>query len=193
MKNHPTIELAIDSNRGIYCAQGFAEYYMSDLRQWKHCEGLKQARDDVLKGPDFEFYDDQWCFILDNAKTHEKHGGYSVYQDGDIWLVNYDKLGNEDTMPDAVSEAYALSLETDSEALANALSNLYHGRSDIPFTEACKRYSEALDQACDKVYDHLPDYIMTDFGFEETPKNDLWDMVLQSNDKLKQLAPYLHQ
>ena len=77
-------ELFLDSNRGVYIPQHFAEAI--DVKDWT---GIKTEDLDVLRaGPDTEFYWDVWNSVLDHAETL---GGKVLHQDGDLWLVARDK------------------------------------------------------------------------------------------------------
>ena len=76
--------LFLDSNRGIYIPQHFAE--MIDPQDWT---GIDVEDLEVLKtGPDHESYWDAWQSVLDHAETKD---GCVLHQDGDLWLVARDK------------------------------------------------------------------------------------------------------
>ena len=76
--------LFLDSNRGVYIPQHFAEAI--DVKDWT---GIKAEDLDVLRaGPDAEFYWEAWQDVLDHAETLD---GRVLHQDGDLWLVARDK------------------------------------------------------------------------------------------------------
>ena len=76
--------LLLDSSRGVYIPQHFAESI--DVEGWT---GIKAEDLDVLRaGPDAEFYWDAWQSLLDYAETKD---GRVLHQDGDLWLVARDK------------------------------------------------------------------------------------------------------
>lgn len=76
--------LFLDSNRGIYIPQHFAE--LIDPQDWI---GLDSEDLEILKsGPDSESYWDAWQSVLDLAETKD---GQVLHQDGDLWLVAKDK------------------------------------------------------------------------------------------------------
>ena len=76
--------LFLDSNRGVYIPQHFAEAI--DVKDWT---GIKAEDLDVLRaGPDHESYWDVWQDVLDHAETLD---GRVLHQDGDLWLVARDK------------------------------------------------------------------------------------------------------
>ena len=77
-------ELFLDSNRGVYIPQHFAEAI--DVKDWT---GIKAEDLDVLRaGPDAELYWDAWQSVLDYAGTLD---GKVLHQGGDLWLVARDK------------------------------------------------------------------------------------------------------
>lgn len=77
-------ECFLDSARGVYIPQNFAESI--DVKDWK---GIAAQDLDVLRaGPDHEFYWDVWMDVLDNAETLD---GLVLMQDGDLWLIARDK------------------------------------------------------------------------------------------------------
>lgn len=77
-------ELFLDSNRGVYIPQHFAE--LIDVQDWT---GIDAEDLDVLRaGPDAEEYWDAWTSVLDNAETRD---GRVLHQDGDLWLVARDR------------------------------------------------------------------------------------------------------
>jgi hypothetical protein len=82
------MRLLLDSNRGRYLAQGFAESYIED--QWTGVSD--EDRDILLAGPDndnYEAYDDAWATVLDNARWTDPATGeqWYLHQDGDCWIV----------------------------------------------------------------------------------------------------------
>lgn len=77
-------ECFLDSARGVYIPQNFAEAI--DVKDWT---GIKaDALEVLLAGPDQESYWDAWTDVLDNAETLD---GRVLYQDGDLWLIARDK------------------------------------------------------------------------------------------------------
>ena len=77
-------ECFLDSARGIYIPQNFAE--LINPQDWT---GIDPEDLDVLRsGPDHEFYWDAWTSVLDYAETKD---GRVLWQDGDLWLVARDR------------------------------------------------------------------------------------------------------
>lgn len=84
MKHVLYTELFIDSSRGVYIPQSFAEEI--NPKDWT---GIDAEDLDVLRsGPDHESYWDAWQSVLDYAETKD---GRVLHQDGDLWLVARDR------------------------------------------------------------------------------------------------------
>lgn len=76
-------ECFLDSARGVYIPQNFAEAI--DVKDWT---GIKvEDLEALLAGPDNESYWNAWTDVLDNAETLD---GRALYQDGDLWLIRAD-------------------------------------------------------------------------------------------------------
>jgi len=78
--------LFADESRGIYIPQ----YFVNSFDNYKN-DLLNVERDDlncVANGPDDEYYWEAWQAILDNAQILDHDGNqYTMYQDGDLWLI----------------------------------------------------------------------------------------------------------
>lgn len=86
------IELLLDSGRGVYIPQNFAQDclgYPSDSENgWEFSEDAALV---LLKGPDDnEEYWEAWESMLDRAVFKLEGGTWRLYQDGDLWAVNWD-------------------------------------------------------------------------------------------------------
>lgn len=86
------IELLLDSGRGVYIPQNFAQDclgYPSDSENgWEFSEDAALV---LLKGPDDnEEYWEAWESMLDRAIFKLEGGTWRLYQDGDLWAVNWD-------------------------------------------------------------------------------------------------------
>lgn len=81
--------LLIDGAAGVYVPQEFATSWERDL--WLgDTIGGQGCLDEVLKGPDAEFYWESWEYILANASHTDKKGTkWHLEQDGDLWAVHY--------------------------------------------------------------------------------------------------------
>jgi hypothetical protein len=79
------------SSRGVYIPQFFAESIKREC-----VSGLESDPDamaDIIAGPyGCHQYWEAWDYILDNAVVTDPSTGqrYSLYQDGDLWLVPID-------------------------------------------------------------------------------------------------------
>jgi hypothetical protein len=79
-------ELFLDSNRGIYIPRDFAECVRHEL-----VDNMSAEDWDILQaGPDHECYWETWADTLDHAIIDDGCRKYSLYQDGDLWLVPLD-------------------------------------------------------------------------------------------------------
>lgn len=84
------MECIINGNRGIYLPQAFISSYRNNIKQGT----IDQDDIDILEdGPEDEYYWDVWEDILDNAivlidgKEYSLYQKYSLYQDGDLFIV----------------------------------------------------------------------------------------------------------
>ena len=75
--------LVVDECRGIYAPQSFVERFGDELT------GIEpDTLEALLAGPDHEFYWECWDECIAYARIADKSGKvYSVWQDGDVWLV----------------------------------------------------------------------------------------------------------
>lgn len=178
-----TIVLAVDDHHGIYAPQTFAEFYLDgQLDKW---HGVN-AEDLVilLAGPDNEVYWDTWDSVESYA---EREDGYSIHQDGDIWLIKRDQIGDTEDLADAAGYAYNLVRQNAAGSIAAALGSLYgtYGHTQS-FEEACDAIRDVIDSACEEAV--IPEYIWGDCGLENVDF-DLRSAVL---DKFHpELRPYI--
>jgi hypothetical protein len=90
------VNLLLTDARGVYIPQHFCELYVNDARgQWT---GIGDwPRGECLAGPDTDGYWDAWDDILTHAKYTSTNGKvYTLYQDGDLWLLCYDDMSVEE-------------------------------------------------------------------------------------------------
>ena len=84
----------IDSARGQYIPRDFAQIINRDF--------LKNINFDLLdnlakeNSNESEFYWDDWCTILDNAKIVFYGVEYTLHHDGDLWLINFDAMTKQE-------------------------------------------------------------------------------------------------
>ena len=82
MATKATIEdwtLLVDSNRGVYVPQQFAQYFDSNIK-----EADKAV---LLAGPDHDDYWDIWDDVLDYCKLEIANVECTLHQDSDLWAV----------------------------------------------------------------------------------------------------------
>ena len=82
-------ELYLDGNRGVYIPQNFFEETKPECINW---QGIENEKDEIISdcsNPENEFYWDSWIRFEDYATVTDPNNGieYSLYQDGDLWLV----------------------------------------------------------------------------------------------------------
>jgi hypothetical protein len=81
-------ELYMSDNRGVYIPRDFAQSIRRELVSGVDFDDL-----DTLAGADpyeCESYWDIWSDILDSIQITDDDGRiWSLYQDGDLWLVDY--------------------------------------------------------------------------------------------------------
>lgn len=87
MSNEPI--LLLDSNRGQYIPQNFAEEYAAYGGTW---EGITEENRKTLEaGPYEDWYWEAWESVLNNAVLSVTHNGetqrYTLHQDGALWLI----------------------------------------------------------------------------------------------------------
>lgn len=86
------IELLLSDSRGIYIPMTFAQDclgFASDSENgWEFSENCAEV---LLRGPeDNDEYWDAWNAMLDRAIFKLEGGTWHLYQDGDLWAVNWD-------------------------------------------------------------------------------------------------------
>jgi hypothetical protein len=162
MTKQPTIHCIMDSAHGIYIPQNFAEEYLTDLRQWSGVS--KDDRATLLVGPDHESYWDAWCNVLDNAE--HKTTGSTLYQDGDLFIIEPFAIGDPEDVVDVIKEAATVAMERCKQALSAADWSLHHGSNSggvsMSFEDALQTIRDTIESVADSV--NLPPYIWSDFG-----------------------------
>ena len=88
MIERPVKVLLIGDERGIYIPQSFATLWDKEERT-RRVIGVTDEGWKILEaGPDHPEYWDAWLYICDLATVIDANGvKYSVYQDGDCWLI----------------------------------------------------------------------------------------------------------
>ena len=94
-----TSQLFADSARGVYIPQHFAESVNRDFLSGVNADDLATLE----SGPDAEWYWEAWESILDNARLTDSTGQvWTLYQDGDLWLVPIDWCDQESCWMESV-------------------------------------------------------------------------------------------
>ena len=79
------MELFLSDARGVYIPRDFAQSIKREC-----VTGISEEDYAILEsGPDHEWYWEAWDDVLNNAVVTDPKSGtvYTVYQDGDCWLV----------------------------------------------------------------------------------------------------------
>lgn len=89
------VNLLLSDARGIYIPRDFCTSFDLTLPQWS---GIKKGDAMICtKGPDHEWYWEAWQAILDAAVYTDNEGNkYHLYQDGDLWLLDYERMTAEE-------------------------------------------------------------------------------------------------
>ena len=86
MTHKPEMMLWLSDARGQYIPRDFATSFAD---RSKTVQGVSEEDWAVLEaGPDHEWYWDVWTDVCDHAVITDEHGHkFTVYQDGDCWLI----------------------------------------------------------------------------------------------------------
>lgn len=80
--------LYADGSRGIYIPQHFAGSVVREK-----VFGVTEEDWSILEaGPDHELYWEAWNDVIDNATIETDGMVYCLFQDGDLWLVDIERL-----------------------------------------------------------------------------------------------------
>jgi hypothetical protein len=89
---HAVVHLLSDA-RGVYIPQNFVE--MFDIEQWG-LDPESWAVKKCLEGPDVDGYWDAWDELLRKAERKNGEYTYTLYQDGDLWALCYERMDEEE-------------------------------------------------------------------------------------------------
>lgn len=184
-KSNP-FELLVDSHHGQYVPQVFAEIANRDL----FGETISAEDWAILEaGPDHEHYWDCWDDVLNSAETEDS---VSLWQDGDLWAVNWAVIGTQDDIADIGAMAYAQLIEI--EGTKELIGELYSALIDGPSAgrwsqELLSELRERVEQIADRVSDQLPIYYQSDFGIAERDF-DVEKMLIDESGYLKAISDY---
>ena len=90
--------LILSDARGVYIPSDFVTDAYNEIAE-EHCEkwGIKQRDREILKDPDNAYYWETWDDVMNYAKFTTENGEvYTLYQDGDLWGLCYDKMTTEE-------------------------------------------------------------------------------------------------
>lgn len=109
--NNQAIILYADSNRGQYIPQFFAESIKREF-----VTGLSDSDYQDISDPDCEWYWDNWDRVLNNAVITIEGHTYTMYHDGDLWLV-CDELATFKEKSNIYSDGVFTNLESEWQAI----------------------------------------------------------------------------
>jgi len=150
-KENP-FELMVDSHHGIYVPQIFAETVRREL----FGDSISAEDFEIISaGPDAEHYWEAWDSILMNAETED---GISLYQDGDLWAVNWSLIGDGDSIAEIGSQALELFMSCDQRR--GLLGELWASLRDGPSfgrwsDDMLSTLRDAVEQIADQITDQL--------------------------------------
>lgn len=86
----PAVALLLDSNRGVYIPQHFADGFDN----WK---GISEEQRTILKiGPEHDLYWEVWDSVLCSAYYEQDDNTWELYQDGDLWAICTAQMTDEE-------------------------------------------------------------------------------------------------
>jgi len=90
--------LWLGDSHGVYVPKAFADSFGDDLRG-KAVSGVSDEDWKILEaGPDHEAYWDAWCEVEQKARITMPDGvEYTIYQEGDCWLIPVGMVWSEAT------------------------------------------------------------------------------------------------
>ena len=95
MTTRPEMKLWLSDARGIYIPRDFATSFADRAKSVSGVSDNDWA--ELEAGPDHEWYWEAWVKVCANAVVTEDNGDrYTVYQDGDCWLVPVGMEWSED-------------------------------------------------------------------------------------------------
>ena len=184
-KSNP-FELLVDSHHGQYVPQVFAEIAKRDM----FGETISAEDWSILEaGPEHEFYWDAWTSVLDQAETKD---GVSLWQDGDLWAVDWSLIGHQDDIAEIGEMAYAqlIEIEGANELIGELYANLMDGPSAGRWSqELLSALRDQVESVADRVSDQLPIYYQSDFGIAERDF-DVEKMLIAESQALTAISKY---
>ena len=185
-KSNP-FELMVDSHHGIYIPQIFAETVRRDL----FGETISAEDWAILEtGPDHENYWEVWDDVLNSAETED---GISLFQDGDLWAVNWSLIGDPDNLGEIGETALAKLKESEStkELIAELYAALMDGPSAGRWSEdLLTELKERVELVSDQIDDQLPRYVHSDFGIAEELDVDVEALMIAESPSLTAISQY---
>lgn len=184
-RNNP-FELLVDSHHGQYVPQVFAEIARRDL----FGETISAEDWTILSaGPEHEHYWDSWDSVLNSAETDD---GVSLWQDGDLWAVNWSLIGDQEQIAEIGEMAYNRLMTIDGTSAL--IGELYRALVDGPSAgrwseEMLSDLRERVEFIAEQIADELPMYYQSDFGIAERDF-DVEKMMIAESGYLEAISQY---
>jgi hypothetical protein len=184
-KSNP-MELLVDSRHGIYVPQVFAQTVRRDL----FGDSISAEDFEIISaGPDADHYWEAWEAILNSAETTD---GVSLWQDGDLWAVNWSLIGDSEEIADL--GVMALHRLRESESTRELIAELHSALMDGPSAgrwsqEMLTELRERVELIADQISAELPVYWRSDFGIEEI-RPDIESLMIAESGYLQAIADY---
>jgi hypothetical protein len=91
VNKEPAMILFCNASSGKYIPQRF----VSEISP-QFLTGVSQDEINELADPDSEYYWETWENILNNAKVKINDDTYTLMHDGDLWLICYERMTEEE-------------------------------------------------------------------------------------------------
>lgn len=185
-KSNP-FELMVSDRHGQYVPQVFAETVRREL----FGDTISAEDYAILEaGPDHEHYWEAWHSVLSSAETAD---GISLYQDGDLWAVNWSLIGDPDDLGE-IGEMALVKLR-ESESTREIIAELYAALMDGPSAgrwsqELLTELRERVELVADQIDDQLPRYVRSDFGLAEELDVDVEALMIAESPALTAISRY---
>lgn len=184
-KSNP-MEMLVDSHHGQYIPQIFAETIKREL----FANSISAEDFEIIAaGPDHESYWDAWDSILNSAETAD---GVSLWQDGDLWAVNWSLIGDAEEIADIGSQA--LELFNSCDQRRGLIGELWAALRDGPTagrwtSDMLSALRDQVESVSDRITDQLPMYYSTDFGIAERDF-DVEQLLIAESQALTEISKY---
>lgn len=183
------LELLVDDFHGCYVGQVFAQVAV------RSCWPDISAEDwTVLEaGPDHEDYSEACDELEGQEGEGAAEGATLTWQDGALWAVAWDHIGDVDEVPE-IAERASQAFRDDESLWAlycNLRGALYDGPGHGTWTtERLAELKERAESICQEIESTLPVYWSGDMELEER-RIDVLPLLLQEEAGLREILAYV--